>query len=84
MNDALGNPVIEGAWYGYSKESNGVTTVVRAQVKYIKDGKARLTNCREYRSYGAERTDAAKIEPKLENDRTMTGRILFPIPAQEA
>lgn len=41
MIDALGNEVIEGNWYGYSKQDSGITTVVFAKVKYIKDGKAR-------------------------------------------
>jgi len=80
-NDALGNPVVEGNWYGYSKESNGITRVIRARVKYLKNDKARLTDCREYLSLGI--TNSAEIVPTQVEDRTMTCHTLFPIPPQE-
>jgi len=78
MIDALGNEVIVGNWYGYSKQDSSLVTVVLAKVKYIKDGKARLTNVIEKRSiYGDP------FKAKEGRERTMTGNTLFPVPPQE-
>lgn len=80
VTDALGNSIDETAWYGYSKESSGVVTVIRARVKYVKDDKLRLTDVREYRSYGNHGWNG--IVPQPGNDRTVSARILFPIQPQ--
>jgi len=78
MIDALGNEVVVGNWYGYSKQDSSLVTVVFAKVKYIKDGKARLTEVIEKRSiYGDQ------YESTPGKERTMTGTTLFPVPPQE-
>lgn len=80
VTDALGRPIDAAGWYAYSKETSGVVTVLRARVKYIKDGKLRLTDCREYRAY--KNLGWYEAVPQPCNDRTVSARILFPIPAQ--
>ena len=78
ITDALGNEVVAGNWYGYSKQDGGYAVVVLAKVKYIKDGKVRLANVIEKRSFYRE---PFKVNPG--KDRTMTSNTLFPIPPQE-
>lgn len=82
MIDALGNEVIVGNWYGYSKQSSSIVTVVFAKVKYIKDGKARMTDVIENASCYGSPTQNNWRESEKPADRTMTGTTLFPIPSQ--
>lgn len=81
--DALGDPIVIGARYGYSRNSNGFTHVTLGTAKSVSDsGKARLVDC-EVKNfvYGkpcARFTDAPPA------DVSVLSTSIFPVPAKEA
>lgn len=46
MKDALGNDIVIGNLYGYSRNDGGFSHVTVGRAEYVKNGKVRLTDCR--------------------------------------
>ena len=84
--DALGNPVIVGNWYGYSRNDGGHSHTTMGKVSYVteSDGqyrppKVRLIECRVNRFHYGKPTDRRKDE--IPADISIAAFMVFPVPA---
>ncbi len=85
--DALGNEIIAGNWYGYSRNDGGhshttigVATTISPPARY-KPAKVRLVDCKVRRFLYGEPTDYRKDEKA--NDISIACYMVFPVPSQE-
>lgn len=86
--DALGNPIIVGNWYGYSRSDGGHSHTILGKVKKatLGDGqyipaKVRLVDCRAKRYLYGNPTDYRKDEKPA--DVSMMAAMVFPVPSQD-
>jgi hypothetical protein len=84
--DALGNEIVVGNWYGYSRNDGGHSHSIigRASKATPGDGqyvppKVRLVDCRAKRYLYGHPTDYRKDEKPV--DVTMASTMVFPVPA---
>lgn len=83
MIDALGNEIVLGNWYGYSRNDGGWSHVNLGRVKTINEdtGNVRLTDCRVTRWLYGEPSDFNA--DKKPSDVSIRGTMIFPVPLQE-
>ncbi len=86
--DALGNEIIVGNWYGYSRSDGGHSHTILGKVSKVTEGdgqytpgKARLVDCRAKRYLYGQPTDYRKDEKPA--DVSMAGAMIFPVPKQD-
>jgi hypothetical protein len=86
--DALGNPVIVGNWYGYSRNDGGHSHTTIGRVSKVTEGdgrytppKARLVDCVVKRYLYGHPTDFRKDEKPA--DVTMAAAMIFPVPSMD-
>ena len=86
--DALGNPVIVGNWYGYSRSDGGHSHSILGRVKKVTPGdgqytpaKVRLVDCVAKRYLYGNPTDFRKDEKPA--DVSMAAAMVFPVPPQD-
>lgn len=83
--DALGNRIVLGARYGYSRNSNGFTTVTLGTAKFVRVGEVRLIDCHVTTYlYGKPLEPRAGDPPTRPADVSILSNSIFPIPAKEA
>lgn len=89
MTDALGNEIIIGNWYGYSRNDGGFShttvgkalKVTEADLSQYRVAKVRLGNCKVTRYLYGQLTDYEK--DKVAKDLSMATFMLFPVPNQD-
>lgn len=86
--DALGNTIIVGGWYGYSRSDGGHshTTIGKVIKVAVGDGcylpaKVRLGNCIVKRFLYGQPSDFRKDE--IPRDLSIASYMVFPVPIQE-
>lgn len=81
-NDALGNEIIVGGWYGYSALGGGFSHTTTGKVSYTKGDKVRLVECQvKYYLYGQPHQPSWKTD-KPESDVSIRSTMIFPVPPQ--
>ena len=82
-NDALGNEIIVGGWYGYSTSSSGWSHTTIGKVAYTKADKARLVDCRvNYYLYGKPIEKPGWAADKPAAAVSIRSTMIFPVPPQ--
>ncbi len=83
VTDALGNEVIVGNWYGYSRNDGGFSHVTLGVVTSVKEetGKVRMCQCKVTRwLYGKPSNYRADDVPA---DVSIIGNMVFPVQTQQ-
>lgn len=83
ITDALGNEIIIGNWYGYSRNDGGFSHVNLGRVKAVNDktGNVRLVDCKVTRwLYGDPSDFRADKKPA---DVSIRSSMIFPVPPQD-
>lgn len=75
--DALGNEIIVGNLYGYSRNDGGWSHVVVGQASAVKNGKVRLVGCAVTRFLYGEVSDFRKDEKPA--DVSIRSSMVFPV-----
>lgn len=74
MKDALGNEIVIGNWYGYSRMKNGIVTVVIGKVSKKTEKRITLSDIvRQWGAYGNPDTI------KVSKDVSVYPRTCFPV-----
>lgn len=86
--DALGNEIVVGNWYGYSRSDGGHSHTIIGRASKVTEGdgqyippKVRLVDCRAKRYLYGQPNDYRK--DKKPADVSMASAMVFPVPFHE-